>query len=291
MTTPTDVLPLLIVVFLLVSAGAGDVEEMSLRFDAEGDVTAIDDVLVVAGGETRVPPDATVASEVYVVGGTTTVRGSVDGNVTVLGGTLSVEDGGSVTGTLQEYAGNVTVAGGATVADRSSLPTPQPRTPAEQVGVFLVQFLVLALAGGWLARRRSQRLANVGHAITEHTLVSGVVGLLSAVTLLVLFVYMAFTVVLLPVSILGLFGELLIVLFAYVVYGHWIGRHLPVERVDLATVIGLLAFMLAVEALARVPVVGAVAQGALLAVGFGAVLLSYVGLRRFEPATIAEVGG
>jgi hypothetical protein len=289
-TTPTDVLPLLIVVFLLISAG-GNVEEMTLRFSAEGDVTAVDDVLVVAGGETTVPANATVAGEVYVVGGTTTVHGIVDGNVTVLGGTLSVEDGGGVTETLQEYAGNVTVSGGASVGDRSSLSTPQPRSPAEQAGVFLVQFLVLALAGVWLARRHPRRLANVGNAVTEHALVSGVVGALSAVTLLVLFVYMAFTIVLLPVSIVGLLGEFLIVLFAYVVYGYWIGRHLPVARVDLATVTGLLAFMLAVEVLARVPVVGTVVQGALLAVGFGAVLLTYVGLRRFEPATIAEVGG
>lgn len=57
-----------------------------------------------------------------------------------------------------------------------------------------------------------------------------------------------------------------------------------------AGVAPFVAFMPAIEVLERVPGLGVVVQGSPLAVGFGAVLLTSVGLWQFEPATIQEVG-
>ena len=285
--SPTEAIPLLIVVLLMVSIGGGDVQELSVSFEGDTSVEALDDVRVVAGGTTTVPADAAVRGDVYVIDGTARVEGSVDGDVTLLAGNLSVADGATVTGTVRTVGGESSVADGATVGRRSAFETPAPsNSPAQRVGGLLLQFLALGAAGWWLAARHPALLENVGAAIAHHSLVSGVVGALGATTLLVLFVYMAFTIVLIPVSVVGLVAELLVVLYGQVAVGYLVGTRLPVEDTRVATVTGVGLLLLALEALAMVPYVGGLVQLAVAAVGLGAVLTTYFGLQRFEPVAI-----
>lgn len=285
--SPTEAIPLLVVVLLLVSIGGGDIQEMSVTFQGDNDVDALADVHVVAGGTTTVPGDATVDGDIYVIGGTAVVDGTVDGDVTVLNGNLSVHDGAAVTGTLQTYSGDAAVSADASVGRVSQFEAPTPSSsPAQQVGGFLLQFLVLGAFGWWLVERHPRLIENVGAAITEHALVSGVVGSLGATALLVLFVYMAFTLVLIPVAIIGLLAEFLVILYGQAVFGYLIGTRLPIERDGVATVAGIAAFLLVLEVLGGVPYLGAIAQLAVAVVGFGAVLNTYFGFQRFEPITI-----
>jgi len=86
-----------------------------------------------------------------------------------------------------------------------------------------------------------------------------VVGSLGATTLLVLLVYMAFTLILLPVAIVGLFAEFLVVLYGQAVFGYLIGRRLPIERDGVATIAGIAAFLLALELFGLVPYLGGIA--------------------------------
>lgn len=290
--SPTEALPLLVVVLLLVSVNGGGVDRMAIHFEGDYAVESMGDALVVAGGTTSVPSGVSVAGDVYVIGGSARIDGRVDGDVTVLAGNLSVTAGATVTGTVQTIGGESVIAEGATVARTSTFEPPVAAdSPARRIVGFVMQFAVLGLAGWWLARRHPALLGNVGHSITEHTLVSGVVGALAGLSLLVLFVYMAFTLLLLPVTVLGLVGEALIVLYGQVVFGWLIGRYLPVEGPGPATVAGIGVFLLATELLGTVPYLGALAQFGLVAVGFGAVVNSYFGLQRFEPATIPGGGG
>ncbi|SEP03644.1 Polymer-forming protein [Halogranum amylolyticum] len=285
--SPTEAIPLLIVVLLMISIGGSDVQEMSVTFQGETDVDALADVHVVAGGTTTVPGDATVDGDVYVIGGTAVIDGAVDGDVTLLNGNLSVHDGASVTGTLQTYSGSAAVSADASVGRVSQFEPPTPSSsPAQRVGGFLLQFFVLGAFGWWLVKRHPIVIENVGAAITEHALVSGVIGSLGATTLLVLFVYMAFTLILLPLAIVGLFAEFLIVLYGQAVFGYLIGTRLPIERDSVATIAGIATFLLLLEVLRLVPYLGGIAQLAVAVVGFGAVLNTYFGLQRFDPITI-----
>ncbi|MFC4359499.1 polymer-forming cytoskeletal protein [Halobium salinum] len=289
MTVSTEIIPLLVVVLLLLSASGGDVERMEVVFEGTHPVTAVDDALVVGGGEVTVPAGTTVEGQLYVIGGALVVDGRVRGDVTVLSGTASVTDGAVVTGRLDAVAGGATVADGATVGDlRRVEPTPAGRSPAVRYGFLAAQALALAALTAWLSRRRPRALATVGDSVVNHGLVSGVVGLLAGATLLVLFVYMAFTLILLPVSVLGLAGLVVVLGYSFAVYGYLLGRRLPVERVDAASALGAAVFLLALELLGTVPVLGALVQFALVGVGFGAVLLTYFGLHEFEPARIPE---
>lgn len=285
--TPTEAIPLLVVVLLLVSIGGGDVGAMSVTFEGDHEVDTRADVHVVAGGTTTVPDDATFDGDVYVIGGTAAVDGTVDGDVTLLNGNLSVSDGATVTGTVQSYSGSATVSPEASVGRVSQFEPPTPSSsPAQRVGGFLLQFLGLAAFGWWLVERHPRVVANVGAAISDHALVSGAVGSLGATSLLVLFVYMAFTLILLPLAIVGLIAEFLVILYGQAAFGYLIGTRLPIERDGVATVAGIGAFLLLLELLGAVPYLGGIAQVALAVVGFGAVLNSYFGLQRFEPVTI-----
>jgi len=285
--SPTEAIPLLIVVLLMISIGGGDVQDMSVTFEGDNDVEGLADVHVVAGGTTTVPGNATVVGDIYVIGGTAGVDGTLDGDVTLLNGNLSVSDGATVTGAVQTYSGSASVSPDASVGRLSQFDAPTPSSsPAQRVGGFLLQFLVLGGFGWWLVERHPLVMENVGAAITDHALVSGVVGSLGAATLLVLFVYMAFTLILLPVAVIGLFAEFLAILYGQAVFGYLIGARLPIESDGIATLAGIAVFLLALELVGLVPSLGGIAQLAVAVVGFGAVLNTYFGLQRFEPITI-----
>jgi hypothetical protein len=287
-----DTLPLLVVVLLLVAGSGADPDAVLVAFDGDQtpDELAGPDAsgpLVVAGGQFTVPANASVDGALYVVGGTATVEGTVDGDVTVLAGNLTVADPGVVAGELQSIGGQTDVAAGATVARRTSVDvTPRERTLAERVGVLAMQALALAALAFLLARRYPTALATVGDAATDHALVSGVVGALAGTTLLVGLVAMAFTIVLIPVSVLGVFAEFLVVAYAIVAVGARLGRVFPIERNDVAAATGTAALVVALDLLDAVPVVGALVALAVVCVGLGAVLVTYFGLQRFEPVQL-----
>jgi hypothetical protein len=234
-----------------------------------------------------VPENATVQGQLFVVGGETELAGQVGGEVRLFAGNLSVTETASVTGDLQTVAGNLSLAPGADIGRRTTIDVdPQPRSPLATAGFLAMQMLVLGGAAALLARRAPDLLATVGEAVTHHPVVSGVVGSIAGTTMLVLFVYMAFTLVLLPLSIAGLLAEFLLVLYGYLAFGYLVGQRLPVERVDVASAVGVAGVLLAVDLLGRVPYLGTLVQFLLVAVGLGAVLITYLGVRRFEPARI-----
>jgi hypothetical protein len=78
--------------------------------------------------------------------------------------------------------------------------------------------------------------------------------------------------------------------YAYVVYGYLVGRALPIDRPDLASAMGIEVFVVALELLGRVPLVGSFARSVLVVTGLGGVLTTYYGFREFEPA-LSDLGG
>lgn len=123
----------------------------------------------------------------------------------------------------------------------------------------------------------------------DHQVVIGTVGLLSVVTLIALFVFMAFTIILIPVSLLGLVGGVLVVVYAYVAIGHLVGRAVPTDSPGLSTAFGAVGFLVASRLVGLVPIVGDSISLVVLVIGLGAVLITYFGLRACEPPTLGTV--
>jgi hypothetical protein len=284
-----ETVPLLLVALLLLSAQPG-VDTVTTVFDGSEELHDSADAVVVAGGTVTVPEGERVTTSLYVIGGTARVEGTLAGQVVQLSGNVSVGGAGAVTGRYQALGGDHTVADGAAVdLERVAEPLTRERSPAASVAAFLLQAGGLAAVSFVVGRRYPDLLSNVSHSIRHHPVVSGTVGLLATVTLLALFVFMAFTILLIPVSLLGLLGGALVYLYAHVCVGFLVGRRVWPERPGPATAAGAVLFLLATRLLNAVPVVGGTLAIAAFVVAIGAVFVTYFGLREFQPPRLGPV--
>lgn len=284
-----ETVPILLVALLLLSTQPG-VESFTTVVGGTQEIDATGDAVLLVDGTVVVPEGETGDTSLYVLDGRARIEGTLRGDLVQLAGTVAVPSSGSVTGDFDAYSGEQTIAEGASVRlDRVAEPFIQQRSPAERAGLFALQALGLALVAFLAGRRWSDLLSTVGHSIRHHPVVSGTVGLLATVTLLALFVFMAFTIILLPVSVLGLIGGALVVLYAYVSVGYLLGERLPIDRPGRATAVGAVAFLLATELLGLVPLIGGLVPVAVLLVAVGAVVITYFGLREFHPPTLQPV--
>jgi len=286
--TPTESIPLLIVVVLLLSASGVDPDAMTIHYAGDRDVATMEDVLIVAGGSVSVPADAAIDGQVYVIDGQFEVAGTVDGSLTQLAGSVAVPASGTITGEFQTIAGRSDVAAGATVGSRQVLEV-DPRE-AEGGGaewlLLLLQILGLGLLGYLLGRRQPALLENVGRAVTDHPGVSSVTGGFAGTVLLVLIIAMAFTIVLIPVSVIGLGVLVLTVAYGQVAIGYRLVQPLGIRQARWRAALGGALVAVLLEVLGTVPLVGGLAAGVVALAGLGAVLITYYGLRRFVPPTI-----
>ncbi|MCU4744425.1 hypothetical protein OB955_21210 [Halobacteria archaeon AArc-m2/3/4] len=284
-----ELVPLLIVALLLLSAGGADVDRIEILSDGEHVIDDREHAVIVGDATVTVPDDAAVSGPIYVIAGDTQIRGTVDGDVVQLAGELTVYEGATIADELRLVGGVRTVSSGATIGERTSVePVAREPSPLVRVGSFVLQSLVLGGIGFGLARWKPSLLRNVGDSVTEHSIVSATVGLLVSVTSLALFVFMAFTLILLPISLLGLLTGLLVLVYSIVIYGFLVGQYLPLEHVGLASAAGTVLFLGLLTVLPWVPIVGSWIGITLFVVGIGAVLITFFGLREFEPVQLPE---
>jgi hypothetical protein len=100
---------------------------------------------------------------------------------------------------------------------------------------------------------------------------------------------MAFTILLIPVTVLGLIVGGALIAYGLIACGFILGRILTRWRPDLspslAAFSGTFLFMASMEIVTIVPVVGGLLPLLLAVAGLGAVLLTRLGRQRFVPAT------
>lgn len=279
----------LVVVIALVAAGVNGEDISSMHVVLEDDHDAPGEgLLVVGGGTALVPAGTTHDGPVYVVAGEARIDGRVTGNLVVVSGGATLGDGAAVGGDLEVYGGRLDAAAGATVEGRRQEASPLVETATDPSPVGMaVSNLLLALAGMALVRWRPALLANVGRALLDHPVVSLTVGGTAATVAVAVLVLMAFTIVLIPVTILGAVAGLVVVTYGTLAYGYLLGTRLPVERPPLATGAGVLGVGLLLDVLPLVPVVGDLATLAAAIAGVGAVLVTYFGVVPFEPPSLA----
>lgn len=286
-----ELIPLLIVVLLMISAGGVEVETTEFVFESEHEMTEHRGALIVGDATVTVPAEESIPGPVYVIGGEFQVQGTVEGDVTQLSGSLLVEDGGTIGGELQHIGGREKFADGAVITERSTVEfAPAEPDPIAAYTPAILTTIVLAIVGAWLSRTRRSLLDTVGSAARDHTVISLTVGALLAVTFLAVFVFMAFTLVLLPVSILGLLVGMLTIAYGVIALGYLVGQLVAQrwegQRIGLATALGVVAIMAFLQVIGIVPILGDLIVAGLLLTGLGAVVLTYFGLQEFEPVTL-----
>ncbi|ODR80919.1 hypothetical protein BG842_00505 [Haladaptatus sp. W1] len=284
-----ETVPLLLVALLLVSAQPG-VDTVTTVFDGTQDVPGDTGAVVVADGTVTIPNNTRTTTSLYVIGGTARIEGTLDGRLVQLAGNVTVGSSGTVTDQYQVFGGDREIATDAAVdPDVVAEPVMQERSPIESLTIFLLQAVILGVVSFVVGRRYSEFLANVRHSIRHHPVVSGTVGLLTTVTLLALFVFMAFTIILLPVSLLGLLGGVFVYLYAYISIGSMLGQWMPTDKPGVATAAGTVLFFMASRVLSFLPIVGESLLIAVAVIAIGAVFITYFGLREFQPPQLPPV--
>ncbi len=283
-------IPLLIAALLMASADPGT-ETVELVLTGTHQISEHRGALVVADARVAIPSDEEVPGPVYVVAGELVVSGRVDTDVIQLAGTVTVEPGAQVGGELRHVGGTQQVSGSAQVAQRTSVAyNPTAGNPVAGIVSFVALTLLLAAAAHRLATRRASALRHVGGAIRGHPVITLTVGTLLTLTFISVFVFMAFTFVLLPVAIAGLLAGALVVGYGVIAWGDLIGDRLPIRRRGPSTALGVVAAMGAIQLVALIPVVGDVIALAILLTGVGAVTITYFGVAEFTPDILPQDG-
>ncbi|QDX40142.1 polymer-forming cytoskeletal protein [Salarchaeum sp. JOR-1] len=273
------------------------------------------DGLTAFGGSVVV--HGTVDGDVTALGGTVVVYGTVTGDVTALGGTVEIDDGGVVRGDLTAAGGAVTIAGrvggdvnaaadtvtltdtavvagtlsydgdlvrapGATVAggvvQDSFGVGPFPSIPdwvgalSGVVSTLVVGALLVAVLPGF-----TDRVADAAVDAPGRSALSGLGFLVFAPITLVL---IAFTLIGIPVTILGFVAYAVLLTVGFVAGNYTLGRYVLSIREMENRWIALLVGVLLVAALDLAPLVGGLVQLAVLLVGVGALVRALVGAYR-----------
>lgn len=283
-----ELIPMLILTLLLISSEGTDVQTAELILSGDHRIARHPTALIVGDADVTIPPDADVTGPVYVIGGTVRLEGTVRSRLTQVAGTLVVDDTATLGG-LRHIGGTQTVSDAAEIRRRSDVQlVPADRNPLLAALPSAITTLLLAVIGARLARAKRDNVDTVARAIASHPVISLTVGVLLSVTFLALFVFMAFTLVLIPVSLLGLLTGLLAIGFGVIAWGHRVGRHTTVRRPGLATALGVVVVMVALQLVGLVPVVGDLVVAFVVLSGLGAVVITYVGFAEFTPAELPD---
>ncbi len=266
---------------------------------ASGETWAGDVYLL--GGELAVPAGARVGGGVSLLGGGVRVDGRVEGDVVVLDGAVRLGPTAQVGGSLKQGGGTLgrdplaTVQGGVTTG--GALRVPQASglfggSWAGQVANGLAQALLVAGVAYALACVVPAPLTRVTEAVARYPVIAGAVGLLTGVVALVLLVLLAFTIVLIPLALVGGFALLLAVVYGWaawgVVIGRWLARRAGRDLTPALAGVGALLLMLVSALLRPAPLLGDIVPLVTTAGGLGAVIVTRFGLRAFVPASEVE---
>ena len=259
--------------------------------------------LVIVNGTVSIEPGARLPRSIYMLGGDLRINGVIARDLSLIGGK-------AVLGPLARIGGNVNLAGGSI-----------ERSPGAQIGGALREAYDLSLDAeslfpqrslenrliwvlpqalgmailGYAATRFFPRPVNrVGKAAFEHPLVAGALGLLGGVVLPALLVLMAFTVILIPVTIIGLILMGLILVYGWIgvgsMVGNWLNRQFQRNlRPAQAAFWGTLVFMLAVQALSFILLIGPTLALIATLIAAGSVLITRFGTHTFVPAMDPEL--
>jgi hypothetical protein len=260
----------------------------------------IDGELLVLGGSIQLEENSRVRGSLHLLEGSVDLAGTVEKDMNVLLGQAVLQAPAVVGGSLTISGGEVDQMQGARVeggVHRAASP-PENGGPSGQAGrlvTFLLQAPLLAGLAFLVVRFLPGFVENIGQAGTRYFLASFSVGILGWVVGLSLLLIMAYTILLLPLTVLGFLAMLAATSYGAIPYALWIGQQLILRlgwRLPAAVcaALGMVILVSIVELLRFVPVIGGLLPLVMLTAAFGAALLTRFGFYRFEPPN-PEVAG
>ncbi|HEX8991225.1 MAG TPA: hypothetical protein VF784_06070 [Anaerolineales bacterium] len=279
--------------------------------------------LVVIGGQVSVEKSAAVNGDIVVIGGSLQLDGKTSGNAVVIGGVAALGEVSSVAGDLVTIGGTLQRAQGSQVGGNvvTNLPPPSirvPVTPQAEIppiapspslrvnwGPFgtmagiLIQAIGLAALAMLLTLFLHPQLDRVAQAVTRQPMVSGSIGLLTAVITPIAVIILVVTILLIPVALAAVVLLVLAWLFGIVAIGMEVGDrftksvHQSWEPV-VSTGVGTFLLGLGIGVVNLVPCIGFLAALIVGLIGLGAAIITRFGTQAVQlpgivtPAALAD---
>jgi len=266
-----------------------------------GDSVTLPGTLLVLDGQVDLEKGSRLLGSVFQLGGILTIDGTIDGDVSTIGGRTILSENARVGGDLRVGTGELvrsdqSVVKGRVLTGAASGLEPGDLFPQRDWRTELLRSLpgsfLLALLAYLAIRYVPVQVERVRQAGIGHPAVSTAMGLLGGVVGLVLLVVMAFTLILLPITLLGLVLGFLSIGYGLIGIGLAAGRFLALRfGWDLSTgasaLIGTLVFTLILNGIALLPYLGDLIVLIALTNALGAVMLTRFGLREFVPVSLS----
>ena len=259
--------------------------------------------LAIFGGTTTIDQNATVNGDIFQAGGTLSIDGKVNGNLSTLGGTIFLNSHAVITGDVSTVGGTLHRDSGAQIQGQVingaqgpytfNTPGPVVRPPVnvnfkpitDTLGFFM-QVLMLSLLALVAGLFLPNQLSRTGKAVVSQPVISGGMGLLTAVIAPILLVLLAITIILIPISLIGILALVIAWTFGWIAIGLELGYRVAdlfKSQWPSAVAAGVGTFILSfvVLGIGRIPCVGWIVPTVVGFLGLGAVLLTRFGMMNY----------
>lgn len=281
--------PLLVVALFLITTGDTPIDSVRLLMAGHHVIAEESGALVVGEADVEIPTGIVIEGPVYQVGGTLRVAGEVRTDLVQLAGTLDIHESAVIGDELRSIGGRQVVAADADIGRRTAVDlVPEERGPLGTAVTLASMAGILALITGRLSRTRPRALEHVAAAVGEHPVITLTVGVLLSLTAIAIVVFMGFTLVLIPLALVGLVAGVIVVGFGVIGLGQLVGSHLPGLSGRSGAVVGVVTVVVTLQLVGLIPLVGDLAVIAALMAGVGAVTVTYFGLAPFRPVDLPE---
>ncbi|MCD6474941.1 MAG: hypothetical protein J7K85_01595 [Anaerolineaceae bacterium] len=288
--------------------------------------------LVIIGGNASLKAGSILHGNILIAGGTINASGTINGNILSFGGVVNIKSNAEIRGDLVRFGGVYNVDKGAEIEGNmvsnegitvdfledwsdwkefdyeNQIEEYNPiqqafstqRIALEKIGEFLLNatkalgLAVLTVIASLFLLKPMERSSET---LYQHPALSFGIGLLTLIAFPILMVLLLFTIILIPVSILGLIGLALVILFGWFTLSLLLGRRLAevfkTRWTDpLNAGVGSLALSLVAAIASIIPCIGWLLPALFISAGLGAAVMSRFGTRVYikqtKPATAAQ---
>lgn len=270
------------------------------------DGETLNEDLTVMGGSAELEDGSIVNGNVAILGGSLSINGEVTGDVSAMGGVISIGDTAVIDGDVFTLGATVSKSEDAVVKGSIGTGRPSVRLPgiasrsvATGAQFFwniispIFQALALAALAVLVSLFALRPMERISDTMTSTSIVAGGIGLLSVVVLPVLMVILSITIILLPVGLLGVLGLAIALLFGWISAGLLTGERVAQALKQnwtgpVSAGIGTLLLSLAAALFAGIiPCIGWMVPFLVGVIGLGSVVLTRFGLVTY-PQPVAE---
>jgi hypothetical protein len=275
-----------------------------------GDV--LNDDLMIIGGNANLMIGSTINGTVFLLGGSLDAAGTVNGDMIIFGGTVNLaetfvlhgdlinagayvnkDQAAQITGqTFQaDNPQNIILPGGLNLPNFTNMFSNRLSSsfdPVLRVGGFFVRLLLWALVAMVVAMFIPNHLSRASQTAMTQPFISGGLGCLTLLIVPMILIFLAITICLIPVSLIGTFLLLIAWAFGLVALGIEVGKRISAMfkkewHPAITAGVGTLVLMLVLNGLdALIPCVGWIPKLLVGLIGLGAVLLTQFGMKPYN---------